>query len=156
MRKVEEGQYDAVVLAAAGLVRLGWLDRATELFSPEEMLPAVGQAALAVQVRGDDKEALDIVRPLDHRETRVAVSAERAFERRLGAGCAAAIAAYATVGPGPDRERAPVTLRALVGGEGRLLRGEMEAPAADAEALGVRLAEYLIAQGADALLEAGA
>ena len=154
IRKTEEGEYDAVVLAAAGLERLGWLERASQIFEPEEMLPAVGQAALALQVRSDDAEAIDLVRVLDDRETRVAVTAERAFERRLGGGCHAPIAAYGVVGYGPSPERAPLRLRALVGGEGRILRGEMEGPAGDADALGVRLAEYLIAQGAEALLEA--
>lgn len=156
IRKAEEGEYDAVVLAAAGLARLGWLDRAAQIFEPEEMLPAVAQGALAVQVRSDDRETLDLVRALDDGETRVAVTAERAFERRLGGGCHAAIAAYATVGYGPSPERAPLRLRGLVGGKGRLLRGEMEGQAGDADALGVRLAEYLIAQGAEALLEATA
>jgi hydroxymethylbilane synthase len=155
IRKVEDGQYDAVVLAAAGLARLGWLDKASQVFETHEMLPSVGQAALAIQVRTGDAEAMRLVGALDHFETRVAITAERAFERRLGGGCHAAIGGHATVGVGPDRERAPVTLRGLVGGEGRILRGEMEAPAADAEALGVRLAEYLIAQGADTLLSDG-
>jgi hydroxymethylbilane synthase len=84
------------------------------------------------------------------------VTAERGFERRLGGGCHAAIAAYATVGYGPSPERAPLRLRGLVGGKGRLLSGEMESPAGEADALGVRLAEYLIAQGAEALMEATA
>ncbi len=154
IRKTEEGEYDAVVLAAAGLERLGWLGRASQVFEPEEMLPAVGQGALAVQVRSDDRDALDLVRAVDDRDTRVAVTAERGLERRLGGGCHAAIAAYAVVGYGSSPERAPLRLRGLVGGEGRLLRGEMESPAGEADALGVRLAEYLIAQGADVLLEA--
>ena len=156
IRKAEEGEYDAVLLAAAGLERLGWLERASQIFEPEEILPAVGQAALAVQVRTDDREAFDLVRVVDDRETRVAVMAERGFERRLGGGCHAAIAAYATVGYGSSPDRSPLRLRGLVGGKGRLLRGEMEGPAGDADALGVRLAEYLIAQGAEALLEATA
>jgi hydroxymethylbilane synthase len=155
IRKTEEGEYDAVVLAAAGLARLGWLERAAQIFEPEEMLPAVGQGALAVQVRSDDSEALDLVSTVDDGETRVAVTAERGFERRLGGGCHAAIAAYATVGFGLSPERAPLRLRGLVGGDGRLLRGAMESPAGEADALGIRLAEYLIAQGAEALLEAG-
>lgn len=156
IRKVDEGEYDSVVLAAAGLARLGWLDKASQIFETHEMLPSVGQAALAIQVRTNDTEALRLVRTLDHFETRAAITAERAFERRLGGGCHAAIGGYATVGVGLDVEHLPVTLRGLVGGEGRILRGEMEAPAAAAEALGIRLAEYMIAQGADALLEATA
>ena len=148
IRKVEEGQYDAVVLAAAGLARLGWLDRASEIFEPAVMLPAAGQGALAVQVRSDDPEANAIVRAADHAETHVAVLAERAFERRLGGGCHAAIAALGEV----TGER--LRLRGLVGSaDGQLLRGEMEGKTRDAEALGGRLAEQLIAQGAGALLE---
>ncbi|HEY5639474.1 MAG TPA: hydroxymethylbilane synthase [Dehalococcoidia bacterium] len=156
LRKVEGGDYEAVVLAAAGLARLGWSERASQVFEPEEMLPAVGQGALALQARADDADALAILRAVDDRVTRDAVTAERAFERRLGGGCHAAVAAYATVGYGPSPERAPLRLRGLVGGEGRILRGEMEAPAGEADALGVRLAEYLIAQGAESLLEASA
>jgi hydroxymethylbilane synthase len=91
---------------------------------------------------------------LDDAATRYAITAERSFEKRLGGGCHAAIAAYATVGVGADAGSSPVRLRGLVGGGGRLLRGEMEAPASEAEALGLRLAEYLIAQGAEELLEA--
>ena len=148
IRKVEEGQYDAVVLAAAALARLGWLDRASEIFEPAVMLPAAGQGALAVQVRSDDPEANAIVRAADHAETHVAVLAERAFERRLGGGCHAAIAALGEV----TGER--LRLRGLVGSaDGQLLRGEMEGKTRDAEALGGRLAEQLIAQGAGALLE---
>jgi porphobilinogen deaminase len=156
LRKVEEGEYDAVVLAAAGLKRLGWLERAAQLFEPEEMLPAVGQGALAVQTRSDDTETLAAVGALDDPGTRAAVTAERAFERRLGGGCAAAIGGYATLsGIGPSPERTPLLLRGLVGeAGGRILRGEMEGVASEAEMLGVRLAEYLIGQGAEELLGA--
>lgn len=152
IRKVEEGRYDAAVLAAAGLARLGWLERAAQVFTPGEMLPAVGQGALAVQVRtGDPAEA--VANAADHPETRAAVTAERAFERRLGGGCSAAVAAYATVGRGPGPGRAPVLLRGLVGdASGRLVRGEMEGVAEEAEMLGLRLAEFLIAQGAEEML----
>ena len=155
IRKTEDGEYDGVVLAAAGLARLGWLGRASQVFEPEEMLPAVGQGALAVQVRSENGELQGLVGAVDDRTTRVAVTAERAFERRLGGGCHAAIAAYGTVGYGPSPERAPLRLRGLVGGEGRLLRGEMKGHAGEADSLGVRLAEYLIAQGAEALLADG-
>lgn len=161
IRKVEEGQYDGVVLAAAGLARLGWLDRASQIFEPEQMLPSVGQGALAIQVRSDDREALALVGAADHWETHAAVTAERAFERRLGGGCHAAIAGYATVGRGPSPERSPLFLRGLVGAStaeygvtSELLRGEMEGVAEEADMLGVRLAEFLIAQGAEELLGA--
>ncbi|HET8945118.1 MAG TPA: hydroxymethylbilane synthase, partial [Dehalococcoidia bacterium] len=97
LRKVADGEYDATVLAAAGLRRLGWLDRANQIFETDQMLPAVGQGALAVQTRADDAEAVAAVSVLDHTPTRAAVTAERAFERRLGGGCHAAIAAYAVI-----------------------------------------------------------
>jgi hydroxymethylbilane synthase len=155
VRKVEDGEYDAAVLAAAGLKRLGWLERAAQVFEPEEMLPAVGQGALAVQVRADDAEALAAVVALDDPATRAAITAERAFERRLGGGCSAAIGGYATLSPGPSADRAPLLLHGLVGElGGRILRAEMEGVASEADMLGVRLAEYLIGQGAEELLGA--
>ena len=150
LRKVEEGEYDATVLAAAGLSRLGWLDRATQVFETEQMLPAVGQGALAVQTRADDALAVAAVSTLDHAATRAAVTTERAFERRLGGGCHAAIAAYGVILAG-DR----IHIRGLVGdASGTLLRAELEGDAADADALGIALAERLIKQGAAAILEA--
>jgi hydroxymethylbilane synthase len=156
LRKVQDGEYDAVVLAAAGLARMGWLDRASQLFEPEQMLPAVGQGILAVQVRSDDAEALAAVSASDDPQSHAAATAERAFERKLGGGCAVAVAAYATLGRGPSPERAPLLLRGFVGENagGRLLRGEMSGVASEADMLGVRLAEFLIAQGAQELLEA--
>ena len=190
LRKVQDGEYDATVLAAAGLSRLGWLDRATQIFETEQMLPAVGQGALAVQTRADDTDAVVAVAALDHAPTRAAVTAERAFERRLGGGCHAAIAAYAVIlgstpnsvilsgtptgahdtassrrdpeaggkGTTPERGR-PKTgrlhVRGLVGdATGTLLRAELEGDPADAESLGLTLAERLIEQGASAILEA--
>ena len=104
IRKVEGGQYDAAVLAAAGLVRLGLLDRAAEVLSIEVMLPAAGQGALALQVRADDAEAAELVGVLDNDASHSATAAERAFEARLGAclpagraGCHAAMAALGEV-----------------------------------------------------------
>lgn len=150
LRKVTDGAYDATVLAAAGLRRLGWLDRATQVFETEQMLPAVGQGALAVQTRADDADAVTAVSALDHPATRAAVTAERAFERRLGGGCHAAIAAYGVIVAG---ER--LYLRGLVGdATGAILRAEIEGESAGAEALGITLAERLIEQGAGAMLEA--
>jgi hydroxymethylbilane synthase len=149
LRKVEEGQYDATVLAAAGLSRLGWLDRAAQTFDIEQMVPAVGQGALAIQTRTDDTQTSSLVATLDDADTRAAVTAERAFERRLGGGCHAAIAAHGTV------DGAALLLRAFVGSEeGTILRGEIDAAAAEAETLGTQLAEQLLAEGAAEMLEA--
>jgi hydroxymethylbilane synthase len=149
VRKVEDGRYDAAVLAAAGLARLGWLERAAELLPTEVMLPAVGQGALALQVRADDAEASELVSALDDPASRIATAAERAFEARLGGGCHAAIAALS------ELNSAGLRLRGLVGDPagGRLLRGEIEGATDDAESLGVRLADRLIGQGARELLE---
>jgi hydroxymethylbilane synthase len=151
IRKVDDGEYDAVVLAAAGLSRLGCLERASEIFDADRFLPAVGQGALAVQVRSNDSDALAVVCSADDVDTRDAVTAERAFERRLGGGCHAAIAALGRV------DGQLIHLRGLVGGvDGRLLRADAEGARAEACALGEQLAERLLAAGAGALLEATA
>ena len=152
MAKVESGDYDAVVLAAAGLARLGWLDRASQVFDADKMLPAPGQGALAVQVRTDDPEAFTMALSVDDPDTRAAVTAERAFERRLGGGCHAAIAALADVW----EER--IRLRGLVADPagGELFRGEIDSAVTDPESAGLLLAERLIERGGGALLEATA
>ncbi len=143
VRKVEEGEVDAVVLAAAGLARLGLLERVAEVLSPEAILPAPGQGALAVQARADDAEVLRLLAAIDHRETRLATTAERAFLRRLGGGCRLPNAALGTV------EGDRVRLRALLADpEGQIVvRDEIQGPALEAEALGVALAERLIEKG---------
>jgi len=157
IRKVQEGEYDATILAMAGLARLGWLERASQILSLDIVLPAVGQGALAVQVRADDAEAVALVQAVDHEPTHLATIAERAFERRLGGGCQAAIAALAEMADGRLR------LRGLVAdvSAARLLRNEIEEPlpaggeaTLQAEDLGDRLAEQMLEQGAAALLAA--
>ena len=152
IRKVESGEYDAVVLAAAGLARLGWTNRAAQIFDFEQMLPAPGQGALAVQVRTDDAATFASVLTVDHAETGVAVTAERAFERRLGGGCHAAIAAVARV----SGER--LRLSGLIGDPegGRMFRGELDGAVDDPGSVGRRLAERLMDEGASELLEATA
>lgn len=150
LRKVRQGEYDGVVLAAAGLARLGWLDQASEIFEYDAMLPAVGQGALAVQVRAGDDEAGALVGTLDDPVTRAAVTAERAFERQLGGGCHAAIGALAQVSDGR------LHLRGLVGRtSGELVRGEAYGLVEESEDVGQRLAQELLARGAAALLEVG-
>jgi hydroxymethylbilane synthase len=150
LQKVQSGDYDATVLAAAGLARLGWLDRATEVLSTEVMLPAVGQGALAIQVRADDSEAIDLVAALDHDATHRATAAERALEGHLGGGCHAAVAALGEI------SGYHLLLRGLVGDPagGRIIQDEVEGTTDDAEALGVRLGEMLVAKGAADLLAA--
>lgn len=169
IRKVEDGRYDAAVMAAAGLARLGWLDRAAEILSTDVMLPAVGQGALALQVRAGDAEAMELVSAVDHAASRQATTAERALEARLGGGCHAAVAALGEVtrsvslspSAAPRVNSAKdlgdgLRLRGLVADLSgrRLLRGEIEGPVAGAESLGTRLAERLIEEGAAGLLAA--
>jgi hydroxymethylbilane synthase len=97
IRKLDEGQYDAVILAAAGLLRLGLENRISARISTKEMLPAVGQGAIAIETRSDDEFAVEITSRLDHRETRLACLAERAFLRGVGGGCQLPIAAHAVI-----------------------------------------------------------
>jgi hydroxymethylbilane synthase len=144
VRKVEEGQADATLLSAAGLARLGWLERASEVLSVEAMLPAVGQGTLALETRADDRATRDVVEVIEDRETRLATAAEKTFLARLGGGCRVPIAALATVDGGSLR------LRGLVAeADGpRILRGETSGPVETAEALGAQLAEELLKRGA--------
>jgi len=148
LRKVEGGLVDAAILAAAGLARLGYLERAAELLDTDAMLPAIGQGALTLEARADDAEVIEMASALEHRDARLAVTAERAFLARLGGGCRLPMAALGVVEGGPLR------LRGLIADpEGRrLLRGEVAGPASEAEALGASLAEQLLSQGAAELI----
>lgn len=147
LRKASEG-LDAVVLAFAGLRRLGLAEHATYVFPPEEMLPAVAQGALALEARTDDPATLARLAPLDHAETRVRVEAERGLLRRLEGGCQVPIAAHATVADGR------VSLRALVASlDGtRAVRGEISGPSAEARDLGETLGDELLGKGARQIL----
>ena len=139
---------DAVVLAYAGLRRLGLDGHATQVFSPEEMLPAVAQGALALEARAGDAVTLRRLAALDDADTRHRVEAERGFLARIQGGCQVPIAGHATVAGGQ------VHLRALVASldGARVIRGERRGPVAEARALGVSLAEELLGRGADAIL----
>jgi hydroxymethylbilane synthase len=147
LRKVEEG-FDAVVLAYAGLRRLGLADKVVQVFSVDEMLPAVAQGALAIEARESDAETLRRLAPLDDAATRYQVEAERGLMRRLEGGCQVPLAAHAAVREGT------VTLRALVSSlDGtRVVRGERSGPVGQAAELGVALAEDLLGRGAAAIL----
>ncbi|MGL5930274.1 MAG: hydroxymethylbilane synthase [Dermatophilaceae bacterium] len=145
---VAEGRVDAVVLAAAGLRRLGRFEEVTELLDPIQMLPAPGQGALAVEVRADDPATAAAVTVLDHADTRTAVTAERALLAALEAGCSAPVGALAEVVDGPDG--AELSLRSVVvatDGSWELRRSLTAAPA-DPAGLGRRLAAVLLADGA--------
>lgn len=147
LRKIEQG-LDAVVLAYAGLRRLGLARHATHVFDPSEMLPAVAQGALALEARADDAATMARLAPLDHAPTRQRVEAERGLLRRLEGGCQVPIAAHATVDGGR------VTLRALVASlDGtRVIRGERSGPGSEAGALGEALGEELLSRGAAEIL----
>lgn len=151
IRRVREGALDAVVLAAAGLERLGRLDEASQVFSVDELLPAIGQGALAVETRAGDTETLRLLAALDDAETHRCVRAERAFLRRLGGGCTTPAAAYC-VQVGDE-----LLLRGLVAGEdassgNTVLREALQGPASEPETLGERLAAALAERGALALI----
>jgi hydroxymethylbilane synthase len=147
LRKASE-ELDAVVLAYAGLRRLGLAEHATHVLSPEEMLPAVAQGALALEARAADAATMRRLAALEHPETRVRTEAERGFLARIEGGCQVPIAGHARV------EGGAVTLRALVASldGGRIIRGERSAPLADARRMGEALAEELLAKGAGDIL----
>lgn len=150
LRKLEAGEYDAIIVAAAGLARLGMEKRATELLSTRVMLPAVGQGALAVESRGDDEEMVELLSRIDHEPTHRAVEAERAFARKLGANCRTPIAAFATV------QHAKLRIDGMVASsDGRiLLRTQIISDKSDWEMVGEELAESLLSKGAQLVLEA--
>ncbi|MBO2532607.1 hydroxymethylbilane synthase [Planifilum fulgidum] len=148
LRKLEEGRFDAVVLARAGLSRLGLEDQITEVLSFDKMLPAVGQGALAVQCRGEDASVLRLIRKINDPHAEKAVRAERAFLHAFEGGCHLPVAAYAQV------EGEKVCLDGLVASPDgrRVLRDREEGN--DAEAVGRRLAEKLLRLGAEEILSA--
>jgi hydroxymethylbilane synthase len=150
LSKLDDGQYDAIILASAGLKRLGLHDRIRHTIQPELSLPAVGQGALGLECREDDQEVLDLILPLLHQETDVCVRAERAFNAYLEGGCQVPIAGYATLNDGK------ISIEGRVGSvDGQvLLKAEFSAQPEEAVKLGEQLAQELLAQGAGELLKA--
>lgn len=148
IRKAMNGDYDAIVLAAAGVLRLGLDAHITEYLAFDVMLPAPGQGALAIQCRADDHSTLDLLSPLDHRATRSAVVAERAFLNGLGGGCSAPVAAYAVV----NRQSSVVSLIGLVASTDgrRVIR--LSHAGNDPIDVGSQLARQALAQGAAELM----
>ncbi|WP_456388625.1 hydroxymethylbilane synthase [Desulfolithobacter sp.] len=149
LRKLDEGMYDAIILAGAGLNRLGMQDRITTLFPVEEMLPAIGQGSLGIELRQSDNELLEGLQFLHHEETAMAVTAERAFLLRLEGGCQVPIGAYATVN-GND-----LTLTGLIASvDGKtVLREQASGSVSEAASLGRNLAEVLLKRGGRAILD---
>ncbi|MDX1504910.1 MAG: hydroxymethylbilane synthase [Spongiibacter sp.] len=152
LRKLDEGQFDAIILAAAGLIRLKLEDRIADFMAVEQSLPACGQGAVGVETRSDDQWAIDLLAPLHDPATAEQVLAERAMNRRLQGGCQVPIAGYATPA---ETDEGGLWLRALVGEPdgSRVLRAELTA-ASDPEALGIAVADQLLAQGAGEILKA--
>jgi len=150
LAKLDAGDYDAIILAAAGLRRLDKADRIRALLPPELSLPANGQGAVGIECRLDDAETRALLAPLEHATTRYCVQAERAMNRKLQGGCQVPIGAYAVM------KEDQIWLRGLVGAlDGQqIIRAEISGPKAQAEALGEQLAEQLLAQGAAAILHA--
>ncbi len=148
LRKVEHGEYDAVVLAKAGLDRLGWSDRITEVISTDVSLPAVGQGALGVETRADDTEVVRVLMQLDDAETRVAITAERALLAELEGGCQVPLGALGNIEQGELRLKACVL---SVDGSDYVRKRAVGSPQ-HAEELGRELARTLLAAGADRIL----
>ena len=182
LRKLDEGRFDAIILAAAGVKRLGWGERITEILSPEVSLPAIGQGAVGIECRTDDEFINKLIAPLNHPDTAVCVRAERALLKKLEGGCQVPIAAYArlidsnklrvtsTELKDNDKEsldasrssdsslvtrHSLLVLECLVGSVSgdRIIRDRIEGAPGQAESLGVGLAEMLLSQGAKKILD---
>ncbi|RUO79878.1 hydroxymethylbilane synthase [Idiomarina tyrosinivorans] len=150
LAKLDDGQYDAIILAAAGLIRLELGDRITSFIPVEQSIPANGQGALGIECRADDERVKSLLKPLECQQTRIRVLAERAMNRRLEGGCQVPIGAYAEI---HDQQ---LFLRGVVGSpDGKtLLQDDISGSTADPEALGIALAEKLLKQGAGEILAA--
>ena len=150
LRKLDEGQYDAIILAAAGLIRLGLGDRIKAFLTPEESLPAPGQGALGIEVRTDRPDMAALVQVLNDPESNACVTAERAFSRALGGSCQVPLGGYA------EMQNGQVWLRGFVAtADGKqIVESELRGAPAEAEALGLALAAELRRRGADTILAA--
>lgn len=150
LRKLDDGEFDAIVLAAAGLRRLGLEDRIVEQLEPPRMLPAVGQGALGIECRADDESTLSLLSSLDHGETRAAATAERAMLALLHGGCSVPVGAWGRV------EGQLLRLESLVANADgtQVLRASGSAPVAEATELGKQVADDLLEQGAAAIIAA--
>jgi hydroxymethylbilane synthase len=152
--KVRSGEYDAVVLARAGLARIGRLDEVTEVLDPLQVLPAPGQGALAVECRAGEDLATELARVLDDRRARACVEAERAVLATLEGGCSAPIGTLAEVAEGEDGEEIWVRAVALSPDGGLAVRRSASGDPADAIGVGTRLAKEMLADGAAELTDA--
>lgn len=148
--KLDDGNYDAIILASAGLIRLGLEDRIAQRLTTEHCLPAGGQGAVGIECRDGDSATLDFIKSLHHSETASRVIAERAVNARLNGGCQVPIASFAEI------DKGEITLRALVGevSGNSILRTEKKGPIEQAQSLGIEAAEDLLSQGAQEILDA--
>ncbi len=148
LAKLDAGEYDAIILAAAGLKRLGFESRIRRPLEPEECLPAIGQGAIGIEARSDDIAVSELLAPLAHADTTSCIVAERAMNQALNGGCQVPIAGFALLTDGQ------IYMRGLVGEPdgSRILRAEISGSAKQAASLGKRLAEDLLAQGAAEIL----
>jgi len=149
LKKLDEGRFDAIILAAAGVKRLGWDKRITEILPPEISLPAIGQGAVGIECRIGDAAIHSLINQLNHAETAICVTAERALLKRLEGGCQVPIAAHARLHDGI------ITIDGLVGSVtgDRIVKDRIEGNLDRAESLGVQLAENLLALGAKEILD---
>jgi hydroxymethylbilane synthase len=148
LKKLDEGAYDAILLAAAGVRRMGWESRITELLPPEQFLPAIGQGAIGIEIRSDDQRVASLVAQLNDPRTATRIAAERALNERLQGGCQVPIAGYSEISHGV------IVLRALVGRPdgSELVQGVISGRPEDAEELGRVLADDLLSRGAREIL----
>ncbi len=151
LRKVAEGEFAGVILAAAAMQRLGWENKISEYLPLEHFLPSVGQGALAIEARSDDQEVAELLAPLNHMPTWQSITAERAFLEALGGGCRAPIAALGTVKNGT------LQLGGMVADVGtrKIIRASAKDSTLSAQELGARLAQKLLAMGADEFIAGG-
>ena len=148
LRKLDEGLFDAIILAVAGVKRLGWSDRITELLPADISLPAIGQGAIGIECRTDDDFIHKLIAPLNHEESATCVRAERALLKRLEGGCQVPIAAHAVIKAGR------LVMDGLVGSitGDRIIKEHLEGNIEDAETIGISLGEKLLSKGADKIL----
>ena len=149
IKKVEAGEFDAIILAAAGMRRLGWQDKISEYIPTDILLPAIAQGALGIETKDNDSDTNEIISFLNHGETEAAVKAERALLKKLEGGCQVPIAAYGEI------SASTISLRGLVGSlDGKvLITDNMTGGLSEAESLGIALAERLLDKGAGEILE---
>ncbi len=150
LSKLDDGNYDAIILAVAGLKRLKHFDRIADIIKPEMILPAIGQGAVGIECRVDDPDTNELIAVLDHKDTHTRVSAERAFNHKLEGGCQVPIAGYAVLNGDT------LNMKGLVGQPDgkKIIQDQRSGDRNNAEAIGIELAESLLSQGADVILKA--